>query len=143
MKKLICFFAIATLYSCSKNENEVWAKDILGTWYGVRTNFIIDGQPDPNSSRDGIYSVAFAYANGLEIFEDRTLKGLIKTFNNELQTDVWVYETEYLGTWEPLKDNEVRLNDLTYKLVLLTENELIIHFESSNTVKELKLVKQK
>ncbi|WP_273567030.1 hypothetical protein [Maribacter halichondriae] len=141
MKKLICFFAVATLFSCSKNESEGRAKEILGTWHGVRTDFIVDGQPDPNSSRDGIYSVAFAYANGLEIFDDGTLKGLIKNFDNDLQMDVWI-PTEYVSTWELLNDTEVRLNDLTYKLVLLTENELVIQFESANTIKELKLVKK-
>lgn len=143
MKTLIFTLIITTIISCSKDEKKNLEFDLIGTWHGIKFESKNSAQPETNTTSDNISSVGgFAYANGLEIFQDGTLKGISKIFDQELSTTSWINVTEYISTWDLINETEVRLHDQNYEILNLNSTELILQYEHSTTVFELTLQKQ-
>lgn len=141
-KTLIFTLIIVTLFSCSKDEKKNLENDLIGAWHGIKFESKNSAQPESNYTADIIYSVGFAYANGLEIFQDGTLKGLSKRFDQEHNTSSWIYEPQYVSSWELINETEIRLHTRNYKILNLNTTELILQYQYSSTVVELTMQKQ-
>jgi hypothetical protein len=140
MKRLIFTMVLFTAVSCAKDEKEELRSKLTGTWYGTNYENTNHLRPEADHTFHLIYSIGFAYANGLEVIEDGTLQGLVARLDDDLNPISW--SDLYTGTWELLDANEVRFNTEIYEIITLTEEVLILEYQYSDTVVTLTLERQ-
>lgn len=138
---IVFLFAI-TFLSCNKDENlEEFTSEskLVGTWNGYQT---VDKQENHDDliNNHPPYSIAFAYDNGIEILADGKLYGRLADDTMDPNTTFRRFP-DYLESWKLLGDNKVRLADLEYSIISLTDSELVIYRDvnsSSSIIIKLK-----
>lgn len=140
MKKLIYVLLILILFSCRKDDDvklTALESKLVGVWNGYQTVNKYDHHDDIIRNRPP-YSIAFPYANGVEILDNGTLYGRIADNMSDPNTK-FRRAPAYLDTWQLLNDNTVRLAHLEYSIISVTDKELVLFREvnssSSETIK--------
>ena len=128
MKASIVFLLALIFLSCRKEENveEIHTESkLVGIWNGYQTVEKMDGQEDITHNTPP-YNIAFAYDNGIEILDDGTLYGRYVD-NSVAPLLKFKRDPNYVDSWKLLNKNQLRLADLEYSILSLTDSELIIH----------------